>query len=190
LPGLRALIASAGLGTVRIDGYDVGFKLAPRLNAAGRMGHARLAVELLTRADDNRAREIALYLEDHNRARQAKERKITQEVFRRIEQQRLDTDALPRDRIGRSGLARGRDRPRGRTGGRTAAQADDHHRRGERHRQGSGRSIARLHLYEALRACREHLSEFGGHAMAAGLKIEPTACRPLRRRSSLMPIRP
>ena len=56
LPGLKALIESAGLHPGRINGYDVGFKLAPRINAAGRMGHARLAVELMTKADENRAR--------------------------------------------------------------------------------------------------------------------------------------
>jgi single-stranded-DNA-specific exonuclease len=76
LNGLRALIASAGLTGQKLDSYHVGFLLAPRLNACGRMGHARLAVEMLTKADDAAANEIAAYLEQQNRERQAIERKI------------------------------------------------------------------------------------------------------------------
>src|SRR6185369_1108516 len=53
--GLRALIEASGMTGARIDAMDVGFKLAPRLNAAGRMGHAREAVELFTTADEGRA---------------------------------------------------------------------------------------------------------------------------------------
>ena len=173
LPGLRALIASsAGLANGRIDGTAVGYKLGPRLNAAGRMGHARLAVELLTRADENRAQEIALYLEEHNRARQAKERKITQEVFRRIEQEHWDGDAH------RAVVLAGEEWHAGVIGLVAARVVERLHKPTiiialeNGFGQGSGRSIGRLHLHDALRACAEHLCEFGGHAMAAGLKIE------------------
>ncbi len=71
LPGLRMLLEVAGIKGDGITGQDVAFKLAPRINAAGRMGHARLAVELLTLADEARAREISLYLEEHNRSRRS-----------------------------------------------------------------------------------------------------------------------
>ncbi len=172
LAGMQALIESTGLSDARIDGYAVGFKLAPRLNAAGRMGHARLAVELLTRADENRAREIALYLEEHNRARQAEERRITKDAFQMIEQAGLDGDANRAVVLAREGWHAG-------VIGLVAARVVE-----RLHKptiivalqngagQGSGRSIERFHLCEALRACGEHLREFGGHAMAAGLKIE------------------
>ncbi|MFH0980565.1 MAG: single-stranded-DNA-specific exonuclease RecJ [Planctomycetota bacterium] len=171
LAGLRALIESAGLGQSAIDGYDVGFKLAPRLNAAGRMGHARLAVELLTRADESRAREIALYLEEHNRARQTQERKTTLEAFKMIERAGLDGDAHRAIVVAGEGWHVG-------VIGLVAARVVDRFGKpaivialenGLGH--GSGRSIERLHLCEALRACGEYLDEFGGHAMAAGLRI-------------------
>jgi single-stranded-DNA-specific exonuclease len=80
-PGLRALIAVANLtGKKSYDDYDVGFLLAPRLNAIGRMGHARLAVELFTRADAARAGEIAATLDAENRRRQEVERQIVKEA--------------------------------------------------------------------------------------------------------------
>ncbi|MCP4593344.1 MAG: single-stranded-DNA-specific exonuclease RecJ [bacterium] len=173
LPGVQALIESAGLARSSIDGYDVGFKLAPRLNAAGRMGHARLAVELFTRADENRAREIALYLEDHNRARQATERKTTRAALKMIEQAGLDGDA------NRAVVVAGEGWHAGVIGLVASRIVDRLHRPAvvialdNGQGQGSGRSIERLNLHDALRACREHLAEFGGHAMAAGLKILP-----------------
>ena len=76
LNGIRALIKSAGLDGQNIDCYHVGFVLAPRLNACGRMGHANLAVQMLTDADPAKADEIATYLEQQNRARQTLERQI------------------------------------------------------------------------------------------------------------------
>jgi len=71
LQGIQALIASAGLNGAKLDSVHVGFLLAPRLNACGRMGHARLAVEMLTNADTEKANEIATYLEQQNRQRQS-----------------------------------------------------------------------------------------------------------------------
>ncbi len=172
LAGLQALIESAGLSNSKITGYDVGFKLAPRLNAAGRMGHARLAVELLTRADENRAREIALYLEEHNRARQSKERQTTREAFKMIEQAGLDGDA------NRAIVLAGEGWHAGVIGLVASRVVNRFHKpavaitlengRG----QGSARSLEQFNMHEALGACAEHLTEFGGHAMAAGLKIE------------------
>jgi len=173
LAGLQALIESAGLSRSRIDDYDVGFKLAPRLNAAGRMGHARLAVELLTRADENRAREIALYLDEHNRARRAKERKTTKEAFEMIERAGLDGDA------NRAVVLAGEGWHAGIIGLVASRVVDRLHKptiiisleNGTA--QGSGRSIDPFQLHDALQVCAEHLAEFGGHAMAAGLRIEP-----------------
>src|SRR4029078_13745030 len=81
LTGIRALIGSAGLDGQKLDSYHVGFLLAPRLNACGRMGHAKLAVEMLTDASEERATEIATFLEKQNRERQSIERKILDEAI-------------------------------------------------------------------------------------------------------------
>ena len=75
------LLESAGLVGEKLDAYHVGFVLAPRLNAAGRMGHASLAVELLTLAPPQRCVEIAQYLVQQNTQRQAVEREIAQQAI-------------------------------------------------------------------------------------------------------------
>ena len=170
-PGVRALIESAGLEGANISGYDVGFKLAPRLNAAGRMGHARLAVELLTDATEDRAREIALYLEDHNRKRQATERRITREASEIIDAGGLASDAR------RGIVLAGKDWHAGVIGIVAARLVERYHRPvvlialDGAQGQGSGRSITHFDLFAALDGCREHLLTCGGHAQAAGLRI-------------------
>ncbi|MCP4250715.1 MAG: single-stranded-DNA-specific exonuclease RecJ [bacterium] len=170
--GLLALIESAGLTGKAIGGYEVGFRLAPRINAAGRMGHARLAVELLTRADADRSREIALYLEEHNKARQAKERKIVRQACDMVEQGNLAADSRRAIVLASEGWHAG-------VIGIVAARLVDRYRRPtvlialeNGLGQGSARSIAHFELDRALSDCSEHLVDFGGHAMAAGLKIE------------------
>ncbi len=169
--GLQALIESAGLAGEKIDAYAVGFKLGPRLNAAGRMGHARLAVELLTRADHNRAREIALYLEDQNGARRALEQKITKQAKQMVRQDKMDRDhcraitlAYPGWHAGVIGIV-------------AARLVDEFHRPvvmislDNGVGQGSARSVRHFELDLALEDCSEHLLSYGGHKMAAGLKI-------------------
>lgn len=177
-PGLRALIDTAGLRGEKISDYDVGFKLAPRINAAGRMGHARLAVELFTRANDERAREIAQYLEEHNRSRQATERKIVRQAVEIVERENLASDA-------RRAIVLASDEWHAGVIGIVAARLVDRYRRptilialAEGKGQGSGRSIAPFDLSNALEACSEHLLEHGGHAMAAGLRIARDRIQP------------
>lgn len=171
LPGPRALIDAAGLGGRRISDYDVGFKLAPRLNAAGRMGHARLAVELLTRADERRAQEIALYLEEHNGARKATERQIIEKAVEMIERGNLASDARRAIVLASEGWHAG-------VIGIVAARIVDRYHRpavlialSEGEGQGSCRSIPPFNIADALASCSEHLLSYGGHAMAAGLRI-------------------
>lgn len=178
LPGLRALIESAGLTGRRISGYDVGFRLAPRINAAGRMGHARLAVELLTRADSERGREIALYLEEHNRSRQATERQITRQAVDMIERNRLAGDARRAIVLASEGWHAG-------VIGIVAARLVDRFQRPAimisitgNEAQGSGRSIPQFDLNAALASCGEHLLSYGGHPMAAGIRIAPDHVEP------------
>jgi len=169
--GLQVLIASAGLTGAKVGGYDVGFKLAPRLNAAGRMGHARLAVELLTRANEDRAREISLYLEEQNRARQAVERKITKQAQELVERNGMDGDTHRAIVLASEGWHGG-------VIGIVASRLVDRYHRPavmialtNGTGQGSCRSIAPFNINDALGRCSQHLTEFGGHAMAAGLTI-------------------
>ncbi len=171
LVGLRALMASAGLHGGSVSGHDVGFKIGPRINAAGRMGHARLAVELLTRADADRAQEIALYLEDHNRARRTVERKITKQAIEMIERDNLASDGR------RAIVVAGEGWHPGVIGIVAARLVDRYHRpsvvigltNGEG--QASARSIEHFDLAQAFNECDDHLVGHGGHAMAAGLRI-------------------
>ncbi len=171
LVGLRALMVSAGLTGGKVSGYDVGFRIGPRINAAGRMGHARLAVELLTRADANRAQEIALYLEYHNKARRSVERKISKQATDIIERDHLASDAR------RAIVVAGEGWHAGVIGIVAARLVDRYHRpavvigfnNGEG--QGSARSIDHFDLAQALAECGDYLTGHGGHAMAAGLRV-------------------
>ncbi len=95
LPGLQALCAAAGLERGEIRASDVGFRLAPRLNAAGRLGCARLVVDLLTTPQPEKALDLARYLEDQNSQRQTLERRMVHEARERIETEgRQDDPAL------------------------------------------------------------------------------------------------
>lgn len=177
-PGVAALIESAGLSGEQIDSMHVGFSLAPRLNAAGRMGHARLAVELFTRADHVDAKNIADYLEQQNRQRQKVEREIVKQARQEIQSRGWDSDdhyalvlASEQWHAGVIGIVASRMVDRfGRPtviisitdDGASAAKAG----------QGSARSIANFSMIEALGNCSEHLRSFGGHAMAGGLRID------------------
>jgi len=173
LVGLKALFETARLTNTKINSEHVGYWLAPRLNAAGRMGHAQLAVELLTLTDENRAKEIALYLEEQNRNRQAIEKRIFNEACQQIEEQNLASEARraivlasPEWHAGVIGIVASR-------------IIERYHRptvmialnNGEG--QGSARSIRHFELHKALADCSEHLIAYGGHAMAAGLRIKP-----------------
>ncbi|MHC4627715.1 MAG: single-stranded-DNA-specific exonuclease RecJ, partial [Planctomycetota bacterium] len=84
LSGIQALIETAGLTGQKLDSFHIGFRLAPMLNAAGRMGHARLAVELLTSDSPVRSMQIAEYLKDQNSLRQQCDRKIFKQASEMI----------------------------------------------------------------------------------------------------------
>lgn len=170
--GLQALIEVAGLaGNQSYDDYDVGFRLAPRLNAVGRMGHARLAVELLTRADERRAREIATTLDAENRRRQEVERQIVKQAEALVVERGFNRDscrgivlASPEWHAGVIGIVASRLVDR--FGRPTVLIALDHESG-----QGSGRSIRHFPLHEVLDCCSAHLQSHGGHAMAAGVTL-------------------
>jgi single-stranded-DNA-specific exonuclease len=171
LTGIRALIASAGLDGQNLDSYHVGFLLAPRLNASGRMGHAQLAVEMLTTASPERAIEIAQYLEQQNRQRQTIERKILTEALAQV-------DALGFNAPECRALVLGSESWHAGVIGIVASRLVERFHRptvmvslANGSGQGSGRSISGFHLARALEACSAHLEAHGGHEMAAGLKV-------------------
>ena len=181
-PGLHALLEVSGLtGKRSYDDYDVGFKLAPRLNAVGRLGHARLAVELFTRADEARAREIATMLDAQNRKRQEVERGIVKQAEAMVLERGFDRD-------GCHGivLASGDWHPG--VIGIVASRLTDRFCRptvlialnGEEG-QGSGRSIRHFPLHEVLQSCDAHLQSHGGHAMAAGVRLAAEQVEPFTR---------
>ncbi len=171
-PGIQALIKTAGLTGKKLEGYDIGFRLAPRLNAIGRMGHARLAVEMLTRATPEEALHIAENLDRQNRDRQELDRSITADARRKVVEEGQDGDAA------RAIVLASEDWHAGVIGivaskimeefGRPAILIAVENGIG----QGSGRSIDRFPLHEALSRCREHLISCGGHAKAAGIRID------------------
>jgi len=175
LPGIRALIEESGLSGAKLESYHVGFVLAPRLNAIGRMGHARLAVELLTCADETRAREIALYLSQQNRQRQALERKL-------FGQAREMVVASGMDGLNRRAIVLAREGWHVGVIGIVASRLVDAFNRpavligldGDTG-QGSARSVRPFAMHEGLARCKEHLISYGGHAMAAGLRIRADA---------------
>ena len=171
-PGLQALITVSGLADKqKYDDYDVGFRLAPRLNAIGRLGHARLAVELFTRADADRAREIATTLDGENRRRQDVERAIIKQAEAMVVEQGFHRDSC------RGIVLASPDWHPGVIGIVASRLVDRFHRPtimialDDEQGQGSGRSVRHFPLHEVLAACDEHLLSHGGHAMAAGIRL-------------------
>ena len=135
-------------------------------------GHARLGVELLTRATADRAREIALYLHDQNKTRQSTERKITTQAKEMADAAGMTKDSSRGIVLAREGWHAG-------VIGIVASRLVDAFSRptviislDNGVGQGSARSVPNFHMTEALTHCSQHLATFGGHAQAAGLKIE------------------
>jgi single-stranded-DNA-specific exonuclease len=185
LTGIQALIESAGLSGQTLDSYHVGFLLAPRLNASGRMGHARQAVEMLTGASHDRAIEIAVWLEQQNRQRQALERGIVEQAIRRVGELKMDDDDCRAIVLGAPGWHPGvigivASRLVDRFCKPAIVVAFNENGNGPIG-QGSGRSINGFHLARALEHCSVYLEASGGHEMAAGLKVHPDNFESFRR---------
>jgi single-stranded-DNA-specific exonuclease len=175
--GLKALMEVSGLAANRaLTAGDVGFRLGPRINAAGRMDIARDVIELFTCKDPERCRQLAEKLNTLNTERQNEEARIIQEIEGRLAQEPelaskfcvvFDGEGWHRgvvgivasrvvEKIGRPALV-------------IAKEGEEAH--------GSGRSIATLHLLEALESCHSLFTRFGGHAHAVGFAL-PTAALP------------
>jgi single-stranded-DNA-specific exonuclease len=170
-PGLRALMKTAGVDAAAVDAGAVGFRLAPRLNAAGRLGHPREALELLLTEDEAEARRLADTLEELNRERQAVEARILREAVAQVE------EWPPERRARRAYAVAGADWHEGVIGIVASRLVERYHRPvvliagADGDWKGSGRSIPSFDLHAALGACAGLLGRWGGHRAAAGLSI-------------------
>lgn len=174
ITGLHALLEASGLQGTSVDAEGAGFKLAPRLNAAGRLGHAKIALELFITDDPEEAASLASTLSDENTERRRLEQSFAAEALAKAEAQGFTSKAGKRGvvlwdeqwhpgviGIVCSRLVRSLHKPTilcGMVDGML---------------KGSGRSIAGFNLHAALDACSSHLTSYGGHDMAAGLSMHP-----------------
>lgn len=172
--GLRALLELARINPLTLDESDIGFGLGPRLNAQGRMGNAADSVELLATDDPARAAELANQLEGMN-ARRKLESRLVEESARRLLER--DPSLLEYAAI----VLAHPDWTGGVVGIVANRLADEFHKpvvllceqgpSGGNIAFGSARSVPGVNITDALKACREKLLKFGGHAMAAGMTL-------------------
>jgi single-stranded-DNA-specific exonuclease len=172
-PGLQALMRVARVDPAAVDAGAVGFRLAPRINAAGRLGHPGAALELLLTEDGEEARRLADRLEELTRDRQAVEERILRAAVGQVE----EWPEAKRRR--RAYVLWGQDWHEGVIGIVASRLVERYHRPvvliagTDGLWKGSGRSIPAFDLHAALGACSRHLERFGGHRAAAGLSILP-----------------
>jgi single-stranded-DNA-specific exonuclease len=172
-PGLRELMRSAHVDPATVDAGAIGFRLAPRLNAAGRLSRAETALELLLTEERETAVGLSAQLEQLNRDRQAVEERILREAVEAIE----EWPAARRRR--RAYVVAGEGWHEG-VIGIVASRLVERYRRPvvliagtEGDWKGSGRSIPAFDLHDGLHECAGELERWGGHAAAAGLSIRP-----------------
>jgi len=179
--GLNALIKVCGIDKHAIDADDIVFYMAPRLNAAGRMDHASIAIELMIAEDDQKARKIALSLNRLNQDRRNIENKILSQILDHLKK---NPDLLQKNTL----VLSDRNWPLGILGIVAARIMKQFYRpvvlftTADGIGKGSARSIPGINLYEGLSACEDHIETFGGHSMAAGLKIREENIEPFKTR--------
>jgi len=182
-PGLRALIDIAGCGDgAEMNAYDLGFRIGPRINAAGRMDAASAVVELFSASDQEEARRLAEHLDTRNRERMEAQREIFNRAIEEFEASGTDLSRCYAAVIAGDGWHRG-------VIGLAASKIAE-----RLHRpcvvisfdgdvgHGSARSIEAYHLFDGLTTCRDLLDKFGGHSHAAGLAIRRKCIPEFRRR--------
>ncbi|MBW2427423.1 MAG: single-stranded-DNA-specific exonuclease RecJ [Deltaproteobacteria bacterium] len=169
-PGLSALLETSGTRSDTLDAEDIAFRLAPRLNAAGRMDHAARAVELLTTQDAHYAATAAQTLNLLNQKRQELEKRTLADIEAYLK--------INPSLLGRRSLVLSRDGWHAGLLGIVASRLMERYYRpviliatDDGLGKGSARSVPGVNLYAALAVCKPHLEAFGGHSMAAGLKI-------------------
>lgn len=169
-PGLKALIEKAGIRAEVIDASTVAFKISPRINACGRMDNAYAAFELLTGDSAEDCAERAVKLNEMNEARRSEEKKVMDSVREKLKQSTPDREPVI--------IVRGEDWHKGVIGLAASRIADEFGkpavvftRDGESY-IGSCRSVGEIDIQEALTHMADILERFGGHKLAAGLKLK------------------
>ena len=168
-PGLAALKRVARLTTEKVGGRDVGFRLAPRLNAAGRLGSADPALNLLLAEAEDQANRLAAHLDDLNHQRYQRQNRLCREVM-----ERLELEISPGRR---TVVLADPDWSRGLLGPVASRVAESVRkptvllRLEDGLARGSGRTYGSFNLYQALEGLRPLFLSFGGHAQAAGLTL-------------------
>jgi single-stranded-DNA-specific exonuclease len=170
-PGLRALMRVAGVDPAAVDESSIGFRLAPRINASGRLCRPEAALALLLTEDGTDAKRLAEELEGLNRERQAVEERIVREAIDQVE-------SWPESRRRRRGYVVAGEGWHEGVIGIVASRLVERYGRpvvliagGDDAWKGSGRSVPAFDLHGGLAACAGHLERFGGHRAAAGLTI-------------------
>jgi single-stranded-DNA-specific exonuclease len=172
-PGLQALMRAARVDPAMVDTGAVSFRLAPRINAAGRLGHPAAALTLLLTEDRDEAARLAAKLEELNRERQAVEDRIARAAVAQVvawpEAKQRRRAYVVADESWHEGVI-----------GIVASRLVERFHRpvvliagGDAEWKGSGRSIPAFDLHAALDACGAYLQRFGGHRAAAGLSVRP-----------------
>jgi single-stranded-DNA-specific exonuclease len=178
-PGLKALLETAQVSGRPLTSGEVGFRVAPRINAAGRMDIAADVIELFSTKDATRAREIAAKLDQLNSERQEEERRILEAIAARFQEDPtlpnsfcivVDGEGWHRGVIGIT-ATRVVERC-GRPAIVISCDGDEAH--------GSGRSIRPFHLLNALESCSQLFTRFGGHSHAVGFSLPAARVRELR----------
>jgi single-stranded-DNA-specific exonuclease len=166
--GLTSLLGVAQVQPSRVDTTDISFAIAPRLNAAGRTEHAMFSVELLLASDPDQARSLALRLEEFNRSRRDIEQAMIEQALELLEWDEDDRVLVVAQEGWHPGVL-----------GIVASRLQTQFYRpvivigiDGASAKGSGRSVPGFDLHDALAHCEDHLIQFGGHKMAAGMSIE------------------
>ncbi|MBS6194390.1 MAG: single-stranded-DNA-specific exonuclease RecJ [Clostridiales bacterium] len=178
--GLQELIRVNGLEPEQITPYHIGFVIGPCLNATGRLDTAQRAVQLLWAQSREEAAKLAGDLKNMNESRKEMTAQGVEQAIQLVESTSLKEDSvlvvyLPDCHESLAGIIAGRIRER-------------YHKpsfvltRGEEGVKGSGRSTESYSMYEKLCECREYLTKFGGHPMAAGLSLSEELVEPFRKR--------
>jgi single-stranded-DNA-specific exonuclease len=170
-PGLSELLKVSGLDGRKVGSGNIAFQLAPRLNAAGRLGVGQLGVQLLLTTSKALAQRLARKLDEENRNRQGIEDDILQQALAKMDEEfdpDRDFSIVLSDTRWHPGVT-----------GIVASRLMEMYQRpviliamGDDIGKGSARSIHQFHIYNALSSCKEYLMSFGGHKYAAGLTIE------------------
>lgn len=177
--GITAILNSAGIDRADVTSSKIAYAITPRINAAGRMGSADRALTLLCTKDMLEALRIAGEIDDDNSRRQQVEREISELAFKQIDENGFDNDRViivsgDNWHMGVTGIVASRICEKyGKPAIVLSFDGESGH--------GSGRSFEGFNLYDAILSSKEHLTRFGGHALAAGVSIEKSKVEDFRK---------